>query len=369
MVEMIVDDQHRQNLINIAKKIGSAEKSRLALDGPPSDAYLEYLSLMYNPEIAALIQPLKPFPESISVTQLAKLVNLDRKVLKKKLEEVVHYSFIVKQVGGYTLPPALSIHDTPFARKVLYDNPEIDIKKFASISRKFFEEEHYKAWETTEDGTPRFRVVTVTEKIAPEQQIIPLEEVYNIIDRNDSFTVVPCPCRHRAEIEGIRECKDKYPINNCISMGFLAVASAQNAKQTNDPNIRSVTKEEVKELTRKAAEMGLVHCTDNAAENSLILCACCECCCSLLAGLVKFDNPRAIAKANYVSNIDEESCVACGTCIERCKFNAITVDDFALVNQERCVGCGLCAVTCPQEAISMIRLEREEIPSKAHVLL
>jgi len=251
----------------------------------------------------------------------------------------------------------------------LYDNPEIDIKKFASISRKFFEEGYYKPWETTEDGTPRFRVVTVTEKIAPEQQIIPLEEVYSIIDRNDSFALMPCPCRNRAEVEGIRECKDKYPINNCIIMGWMGVGLVEGGKRTNDPIVRAVTKEEVKEIARQASELGLVHCTDNASKNSLVLCSCCECCCSLLAGLVKFDNPRAIAKANYVSNIDEESCVACGTCIERCKFNAITVDDFAQVNQDRCVGCGLCAVTCPQEAITMIRFEREEIPSTANVLM
>jgi len=357
---MIIDEQHRENLINIAKKIGF-KGSRLA--GQPTEPYLEYLSLMFNPEIAALIQPLKPFPETISITKFAKLVNKDKKVLMEKLEDVVQHSFLMKQGRGYALPTALSVHDVPFLLKALYDNPEVDIKKFASISRQFFEEGYYKPWETFEDGTPRFRVVTVSEKIAPEQQIIPLEEVNNIIDRNDSFAVIPCPCRKRAEVEGIRECKEKYPINNCIVMGFLAVGMLDNAKRTDDPIIRAAGKEEVKEITRKAAEMGLVHNTDNTTENILILCACCECCCSLLAGLVKFDNPRAIAKANYVSNIDEESCVACGTCIERCKFDAIIVDDVARINLDKCVGCGLYAVTCPEEAISMKRFEREEIPS------
>ncbi|MHA2181851.1 MAG: 4Fe-4S binding protein, partial [Promethearchaeota archaeon] len=78
--------------------------------------------------------------------------------------------------------------------------------------------------------------------------------------------------------------------------------------------------------------------------------------------LTKLDNPRAIAKANYLSKTNEELCVSCGTCLERCKFQAISLNDYAEVNTERCIGCGLCAVTCPEEAISMVRIERETIP-------
>ena len=81
-----------------------------------------------------------------------------------------------------------------------------------------------------------------------------------------------------------------------------------------------------------------------------------------MRGLTQFDNPRAIAKANFISIIDKDACTACETCIERCKFHAITVNDFASVNPDKCIGCGLCAVTCPSDAISMKRFEREKIP-------
>jgi Fe-S-cluster-containing hydrogenase component 2 len=132
--------------------------------------------------------------------------------------------------------------------------------------------------------------------------------------------------------------------------------------QRGDSATRAITREEAKEVTREANELGLVHMTDNNIDEAHILCQCCECCCGNLAGLTRLDNPRAIARANYISSVDEELCIACGTCIERCKFDAITVDDFAQITPEKCVGCGLCAVTCPEDAITMKRVEREEIP-------
>jgi ferredoxin len=41
--------------------------------------------------------------------------------------------------------------------------------------------------------------------------------------------------------------------------------------------------------------------------------------------------------------VDEALCMACELCIEKCQFNALTVEDVAVVQQIRCVGCGVCA--------------------------
>jgi len=41
---------------------------------------------------------------------------------------------------------------------------------------------------------------------------------------------------------------------------------------------------------------------------------------------------------------------------------AIDVNDRTDINPDKCIGCGLCAATCPEEALSMVRFEREEIP-------
>ncbi|MFW9820050.1 MAG: 4Fe-4S binding protein [Candidatus Thorarchaeota archaeon] len=357
---MIVSNKHKENLIKIAKKLEKKSQSfPKDENGEPTETYLEYLSLMYDPEVAKLVLPLPVFPETISVVRLAKQTGLDKVTIIKKLEKPAKRGFIIKLGRSYAQLMPLFVYDMPFILKTNYEDHKDETQQAAYLSRKFYTEEgYYKTWQNSRKGVPRFRVLTVSEEIEPNREIIPIEEVYSLIDKWDNFAIIPCPCRNRAEIEGIRECKEKYPIHNCVLFGPYAKA----VLEIEDPIIKAASKEDIINITKEAAEIGLVHCTDNRAENCTILCACCECCCGMLKGLTKLDNPRAIAKANFVSNIIEDKCVACGTCIERCKFDAIKVDEIAQVNVERCVGCGLCAVTCTNDAIIMKRYEREEIP-------
>ncbi|MDH7480098.1 MAG: DUF362 domain-containing protein [Syntrophomonadaceae bacterium] len=54
--------------------------------------------------------------------------------------------------------------------------------------------------------------------------------------------------------------------------------------------------------------------------------------------------------------IRPEKCLACGTCIEWCPAEAISIQEvdgqeLAVINHEKCIGCGECTVTCPVPAI------------------
>jgi len=355
---MIESQEYKEDLIKIAKKLERSSQSYPKdEDGEPTETYLEYLSLMYDPDIAKLVQHLPVFPKTVSIVKFAKSVGMDKNELMNKVEDVAERGFIIKLGRSYAQPMPLFVYDIPFILKKNIEHK--DAKKFAELSRKFFvDDKYYNTWQTSRKGTPRFRVLTVSEEVESEKEIIPIEEVYKIIDKWDDFAIIPCPCRQRKEVEGIRECKDKYPIHNCTLFGPYAKA----VLEMNDPDIKSATREEIRKLTMEASEVGLVHCTDNQAENTSILCACCECCCGMIGGLTRLDNPRALASANFISKVNEELCVACGTCRERCKFEAIEVNDNAEMNPEKCVGCGLCAVTCPEDALSIVRLEREVIP-------
>ncbi|MBD3253505.1 MAG: hypothetical protein GF383_00350 [Candidatus Lokiarchaeota archaeon] len=360
---MIENQQHKKDLLRIAKKLQKKSQScPTDENGEPTETYLEYISMMYKPDVAHVAKELEIFPASTSAFQLSKKLGLSKKKIHSILQEAVESSFLFKLGNRYALANPLMIHDAPFILKRNLEKPEI--KKFADLSRKYFEKgEYYKVWETSRSGNPRMRVLTVSEMIEPKDQIVPIEEVYHIIEQNEDFALIPCPCRMRKEIEGDRKCKDKYPIHNCIIMGPLARGFAD----VNDEAVQIVDREKVKEIAREAAELGLVHCTDNIVEQANLLCACCECCCGAIGGLTRYDNPRAIARANYLSSVDIEKCVGCGTCIDRCKFGAITVDEVAEIEKDKCVGCGLCAVTCPENAITMVREVREEIPSLAKI--
>jgi Na+-translocating ferredoxin:NAD+ oxidoreductase RNF subunit RnfB len=355
---MIASKEYKEDLIKFADKLRYKSQSfPKDENGSPTETYLEYISMMYDPEMIKVVLHLDVFPKMTSLIKLSKKTGIDKKELDLKIEPVAKRGFILKMGPQLCLPTPLFVYDMPFILKENYSRE--DVIKLAQLSRKFFiDDQYYKTWENKRDGTPRMRVLTVSEEVESEHQIQPIEEVYNIIDQFEDFALIPCPCRKRTEVEGIRECKDKYPIHNCIIFGTMA----KTILEFGDPVIKAASKEEIKKITQEAAEIGLVHATDNWASNTTILCACCECCCGMLRGITRFDNPRAIAKANYISTIDEELCTGCETCLSRCKFEAIKVNGIAKINVERCLGCGLCAVTCPSDAIQMKRFEREEIP-------
>lgn len=54
------------------------------------------------------------------------------------------------------------------------------------------------------------------------------------------------------------------------------------------------------------------------------------------------------------ARIDKTKCTGCGSCVEACSLDAITVDDgVAIADAEVCVECGACLDACPSGAISL----------------
>jgi len=202
---VIEPDQYKQDLIKIAKKLERSSQSYPKDEnGEPTETYLDYLSLMYDPENAKLVLPLPVFPKTISLVRFAKSVGMDKTELMKKVEDLTERGFIIKLGKSYAQPMPLFVYDIPFILKKNIEHQ--DVKKFAELSRKFFvDDKYYNTWQTSRKGTPRFRVLTVSEEVESEKEIVPIEEVYKIIDKWDDFAIIPCPCRQRTEVEGIRK--------------------------------------------------------------------------------------------------------------------------------------------------------------------
>ena len=54
------------------------------------------------------------------------------------------------------------------------------------------------------------------------------------------------------------------------------------------------------------------------------------------------------------AKVNAELCTGCGTCVEACPVEAISlVDGKAKVDGDTCIDCGACVGECPTEAISV----------------
>jgi Pyruvate/2-oxoacid:ferredoxin oxidoreductase delta subunit len=204
---------------------------------------------------------------------------------------------------------------------------------------------------TTEDGRT-IRTIPVEKSIeVPEEFILPSQSVQEIINKFDEIAVGNCFCRQRRKTLG-EPCDTEAPMRNCFTFGKSARHTvAQGFAQ-------SITKAEALEIMKQAEEAGLVHkafhpgSRESRPETSI--CNCCKDCCDTLN--VWRDGALPLVNSTYyLSVIDQETCTGCGTCVEWCPTDAITVNDDGKAerNEDACFGCGVCARFCPEEAIAM----------------
>ncbi|MBN2381275.1 4Fe-4S binding protein [bacterium] len=64
-----------------------------------------------------------------------------------------------------------------------------------------------------------------------------------------------------------------------------------------------------------------------------------------------------------VAEIDREKCTNCGSCLDSCPVDAITMDDRVVINIDECIGCGSCVVSCPNQAIALMEMAPESVRS------
>lgn len=74
---------------------------------------------------------------------------------------------------------------------------------------------------------------------------------------------------------------------------------------------------------------------------------------------------RAAADSSFIMRLNEEECIGCGECVERCQVDAIAMEDDRVVhNTQRCIGCGLCISTCPSGALQLVFRDVAPIPPR-----
>jgi electron transport complex protein RnfB len=310
----------------------------------PDGAELRLLAKLYTPEEAALAAQLRLTRETPA--QLADRIGGDAEALRQQLKSMASRGLISagRAPGGLgygLLPFVVGIYEAQGDR--------ID----AELARLF--EDYYQQGfgQALTDQPPVHRVIPVGESVRTGLELRPFESVAAIIARVKAWGVTDCICRKQQALIG-QPCE--HPVDLC--MIFSETPGAFDSAS----GVRALTQAEALATLRRAAEAGLVHSVSNNQRGVWYVCNCCTCGCGILRGLSQLGLGNVMAPSGFVCQVDEEKCISCGVCVERCPFGALALGDVALVNPVRCAGCGVCTLACPEGALCLVQRPDASLP-------
>ena len=313
----------RQNLIQLCEKINDGHYKIT----PDCAEYKVFEQWITDEQIAVMLALTSMKPAFVPlIARKAKLsVKRTREVLHEITDIGLVVQVIVPKVGLeiYLLPPY-----TPGIFEFLLINEKFCIAhpEIAYAFQQHATTSQIEHAPNTPMGAGIMRVIPVESAIPSDAVQIDNEKCSKYIEDNKGhLSITPCQCRRvrRMMGEGSGDLDEGY----CLFMGHIADMFNHTGKG------RPVTVEEAKELIRLCDERGCVHqITTLHQGETFAICNCMPESC-LALGVTQYYNTPATSKSNYVAEIDEAKCVACGQCTDRCANNAIQM------------GQKLCAIT------------------------
>jgi NAD-dependent dihydropyrimidine dehydrogenase PreA subunit len=204
------------------------------------------------------------------------------------------------------------------------------------------------------------RVVPINKSMKVEHHVARYDDLRAVIAvAPGPFAVLKCVCREMKSAGG-HPCTKTTRQETCLALNDMAAAVLRRAHG------REVTREEVLSLLQQDEEDGLVLQPSNAQHPDFV-CACCGCCCGLLAIQKMVPRPADFWASNYQCAIDTAACSLCAECVSRCQVGALTMaasGGAAQIDLGRCIGCGLCVPACPTNALQLKKKEPATVPPK-----
>ena len=190
-------------------------------------------------------------------------------------------------------------------------------------------------------------------------QVVPLEEIEQILDMMVNIVRLPCACRSTT--------RGLYDARYCFGVTTFREGWSNILEYPDySTDLEVLTAEEAKKAIRKLDRNGLVHSVWAFITPYIGgICNCSATDCLAMRGRLRLGMPEAFPffKAEYVASIDWEVCNGCKDCLKNCQFGAISYSSTVqkcYINQFQCYGCGVCRALCNREAISL--KDRTAIP-------
>ena len=303
----------RENLIRLCEKINDRHYKIT----PDCAEYKVFEKWITDEQITVMLALTSMKPSLIPM--IAKKAKMSMKRTKEVLHELTDIGLVVQVVVPkvgleiYLLPPY-----TPGIFEFLLINEKFCIAH-PEIAYAFHQHATTSQIEhapNTPMGAGIMRVIPVESAIPADAIAIDNEKCSKYIEDNDGhLSITPCQCRRVRRMMG--EGSGDLDEGLCIFMGHVGDMFNRTGKG------RPCTVEEAKALIKKCDERGCVHqITTLHSGETFAICNCMPESC-LALGVTQYYNTPDTSKSNYVAEIDQTKCVACGQCTDRCANNAI----------------------------------------------
>lgn len=349
---------------------------------PITDTLMEIMHLLYTDEEVEFINKAFKRRPSLTMDQLKDKTGMSEEKILEVINSLAEKGALFNQPSSkgimvYRILPLImvGVFEYQFMNKIQYTEKE---KKIAKLFDELFDELKDVVQDKYDQMLPMFkqippvdRTVPIHEDIEgdeikievneevepPEEQVLAADKIRDIIEKFDDIAVAHCFCRQHQDLLG-NSCEITDLRETCFTFG-------KSARYVSEQGFgRAISKEEALEILKKSEEEGLVHKAyhphGDIERDETSVCNCCKDCCATF-GLWREGVMPMVNATNFLSKIDQDICIGCGTCIERCPVDAIELneDEKAERNSEWCIGCGICAHFCPESAISLLEGRRE----------
>jgi ferredoxin len=186
-------------------------------------------------------------------------------------------------------------------------------------------------------------------------QVLPLEEIREVVLSADTIVRMPCACRWTAQKKEVRCC---YGISFGPEPWYKGIDMSYFGKPPGD-GLETLQREEALQQMEGMEEHGAIHTIWTMV--TPFIGAICNCSARDCIAMKTLSGIRVeiMARAEFNASVAPALCNGCGLCVEQCQFDAIgsTHEEgrcIAEINSEACFGCGLCRRACPSGAISLV---------------
>jgi len=327
----------------------------MPIRAPKTPDLIEIMKTIYTDEEAELAVKLPFLP--MTLDGLVDRTGVEKDKLEGMLEGMADKgTAAVETLGGEKmyrlLPTVVGFSETPFWAGKRTPKTEKLAKLWRNYARNAFQHEVGGAGLS---DTPMTRVIPMEESLSDPRKVADYERIADTVKGSSYQAVAHCPCRLMKDYAGEGTCD--HSNENCLHFGSMGQYMVEKGMA------REITVDETLEILKRSNEEGLVHITGNSLGELQTICNCCADACVFLTGLLSLGEKNMFARSNYVSQVDPDTCVVCGTCEERCPVDAISMEDSAQVDTDKCIGCGVCYPSCSTESITLVpRPEEEQTP-------